>query len=219
MTTRREANTGILAILAAGSMPCLAAADAPVIALPPPHKTGGKPLMEALAARQSTRAYANRTLPAQVLSDLLWAAWGVNRPQNGFRTAPSSHSFMDIDIYLAMANGVWIYDPKAHRISRYLQEDLRAQTTTDQDYVKTAALNLIYVSEAARMQHPSAQDRLLNGIADSAVIAQNVYLFCASAGLGTVLRASVPGKELASRLRLKPTQAIYFAQSVGYPKV
>ena len=218
MITRREANVALLSVIVAGSMPGIAAADAPAVELPPPQTEGGKPLMQALKARHSTREYADRPLPPQVLSNLLWAAWGINRPQSGLRTAPSSHTSMDIDVYLAMANGVWIYDPKTHRISRLMQDDVRGETTTGQDFVKTAPLNLIYVSDAARMGKASEADRLLNGIADSAVICQNVYLFCASEGLATVLRASVPGEQLAKRLKLKPTQAIYFAQSVGYPK-
>jgi len=218
MITRREANVALLSVIVAGSMPGIAAADAPAVELPPPQTEGGKPLMQALKARHSTREYADRPLPPQVLSNLLWAAWGINRPQSGLRTAPSSHTSMDIDVYLAMANGVWIYDPKTHRISRLMQDDVRGETTTGQDFVKTAPLNLIYVSDAARMGKASEADRLLNGIADSAVIGQNVYLFCASEGLATVLRASVPGEQLAKRLKLKPTQAIYFAQSVGYPK-
>lgn len=174
--------------------------------------------MDALRARRSTREYAQRPLPPQILSNLLWAAWGVNRPQSGLRTAPSSHGSMDVDVYLAMANGVWLYDPKAHRILRQMPEDVRGETTTGQDWVKTAPLNLVYVSDAARLGPSSETNRLLSGVADSAVIAQNVYLFCASEGLATVLRASVPGEQLAKRLKLKPAQTIYLAQSVGYPK-
>ncbi len=125
---------------------------------------------------------------------------------------------MDIDLYLAMANGVWRYEPKPHRIVQHMTDDIRGETTLGQDFVKTAPLNIIYVSDATRMGKASEADRAFNGIADSAVIGQNVYLFCASEGLATVLRASVPGERLAKRLNLTPTQAIYFAQSVGYPK-
>lgn len=174
--------------------------------------------MDALRARRSTREYADRGLSPQVLSDLLWAAWGINRAESGLRTAPSSHEYLDIDLYLAMADGVWLYDAKAHRLMRHMTDDLRSETTTGQAFVKTAPLNIVYVSDAARMGAVSDAQRLLNGVADSAVIAQNVYLFCASAGLATVLRGSVPGARLAKRLNLAPSQAIYLAQSVGYPK-
>jgi len=169
-------------------------------------------------ARHSSREFADRPLAPQVLSNLLWAAWGINRPATGLRTAPSSGSKMDIDLYLAMANGVWIYDPKAHQLIPHMADDVRAETTTGQAYVKTAPLNIIFVSDAARLGNMSATDRLLTGVADSAVIGQNVYLFCASEGLAVVIRASVPSVSLANRLGLKPTQSIYLAQTVGYPQ-
>ena len=218
MITRRDANIALLSTMVAAAMPAVAHAQARAMELPPPQTEGGMPLMQALKARHSTRDFADRPLPPQLLSNLLWAAWGVNRPANNFRTAPSSHSTMDIDLYLAMADGVWIYDPKAHRLMAHMPDDLRAETTLGQDFVKSAPLNIVYISDAARMGKPSDADRMLNGIADSAVIGENVYLFCASEGLATVLRASVPGEKLAKRLSLSPTQAIYFAQSVGYPK-
>jgi len=218
MITRREANVALLSTLVAAATPAVALAQGQAQELPPPQTEGGKPLMQALKARHSTRDYSDQPLPPQVLSNLLWAAWGVNRPSSGMRTAPSSHTMMDIDLYLAMASGVWLYDPKAHRLSRHMPDDLRGETTTGQDFVKTAPVNIIYVSDAARMGKVSDADRMLNGVADSAVIAENVYLFCASEGLGAVLRASVPGVPLAKRLGLSPTQAIYFAQSIGYPK-
>lgn len=175
--------------------------------------------MEALKERHSSREFSDRPLPADVLSNLLWAAWGINRLRSGLRTAPSSHAYLDIDIYLAMADGVWIYDPKGQRLLRHMHEDIRGETTMGQDFVKTAPVNLIYVSDAARMENATEAERLFNGIADSAVIGQNVYLFCASEGLATVLRGSVPGERLARRMNLRPTQAIYLAQSVGYPRL
>jgi nitroreductase len=200
MITRREAAMAVLSTLVVASAGGVEAAEAPLaVTLPPPRTAGGMPLLQALKARHSTRSYIERPLPRQTLSDLLWAADGINRRQDGFRTAPSSHSYFDIDLYLAMADGVWLYD---------------------QDFVKTVPLNIIYVSDASRMgKDVSASDRVLNGVADSAVIAQNVYLFCASEGLGAVVRASVPGAALAKRMQLKPAQAIYLAQSVGYPKI
>ena len=218
MITRRQANSALLSTMVAASVPELAAAAPQARKLPPPQTDGGKPLMQALKARHSSREFADRALPAQVLSNLLWAAWGINRPESGLRTAPSARTAMDVDLYLAMANGVWIYDPKAHRLLPHMPDDLRAETTLGQDFVKTAPLDIVYVSDAARMGKPSPTERALTGVADSAVIAQNVYLFCASEGLATVLRGSVPAERLAKRLGLAATQAIYFAQSVGYPR-
>jgi len=219
MITRRQANLGLLSTTVMAAMPRYArAAELETMQLPPPQTEGGKPLMQALKARRSSREFADRPLSPQVLSNLLWAAWGINRPGEGLHTAPNSRGAMDIDLYLAMADGVWTYDPKTHSLAHRMSEDLRGETTTGQDFVKTAPLNIVFVSDAARMGKPSDADRTLNGIADSAVIAQNVYLFCASEGLAVVLRASVPGAQLAKRLGLAATQAIYLAQSVGYPK-
>ena len=114
--TRREANTAILAgaaVLVAG--PASATQETEPIALPPPRSMGGKPLIEALMLRRSTREYSERPLPPQVLSDLLWAAFGVNRP-SGDRTAPYWRHIMVIDVYAVRADGVWLYEPKRHAL-------------------------------------------------------------------------------------------------------
>ena len=180
--TRREANTAILAgaaVLVAG--PASAAQETEPIALPPPRSTGGKPLIEALMLRRSTRVYSERPLPPQVLSDLLWAAFGVNRP-SGDRTAPYWRHIMVIDVYAVMANGVWLYEPKRHALLPQLSVDLRAQTGL-QDFVGTAPLNLVYVAHGELMQDISPQERRLYASVDSGFIGQNVYLFCASEGL------------------------------------
>src|ERR1035437_3871565 len=138
--TRREANAALLggAVLAVG--PALAAEKAEAIALPPRSSNGGKPLMEALALRRSPRAYSDRPLPPQVISDLLWAAFGINRP-SGDRTAPYWRHIMVIDVYAAMADGVWLYEPKQHSLLLQRRADIRAQTGL-QDFVGAAPLNL-----------------------------------------------------------------------------
>ena len=180
--TRRQANTAILAgaaVLVAA--PASATQETEPIALPPPRGTGGKPLIEALMLRRSTREYSERPLPLQVLSDLLWAAFGVNRP-SGDRTAPYWRHIMVIDVYAVMANGVWLYEPKRHALLPQLSGDVRAQTGL-QDFVGIAPLNLVYVAHGERMQDISPQERRLYALVDSGFIGQNVYLFCASEGL------------------------------------
>jgi nitroreductase len=139
------------------------------------------PLMTALSLRHSTREYSDRPLAAQTLSDLLWAAFGVNRP-NGDRTAPYWRHVMVIDVYAAMADGVWLYDPKTHALLSYLPNDIRAQTGL-QDFVATAPLNLVYVAHGERMSDISPEERRLYASVDTGFIGQNVYLFCASEGL------------------------------------
>ena len=216
MVTRRQANAGLVsaAILAGSSG--LVAAPLKIKQLPPPRATGGKPLIDALKLRRSIREYADRPLPPQVLSDLLWAAFGVNRP-SGDRTAPYWRHVMVIDVYAALADGVWLYDPKQHRLEQHLDADIRAQTGT-QDFVGAAPLNLVYVAHGERMQDITGEDRRLYASVDAGFIGQNVYLFCASEGLATVFRGSLDTRALASTMRLDDGQFVTFAQTVGYAR-
>jgi hypothetical protein len=179
MLTRRQANTGLLTSAVAAAAPSMTAAQQrESIELPAPRRQGGMPLMAALNLRRSIREYAPRPLPPQVLSDLLWAAFGINRP-SGDRTAPYWRHIMVIDVYVATADGVWIYEPKGNRLLRHLQGDIRAQTGR-QDFAATAPLNLIYVAHGERMVNVPADARRLFASVDAAFTGQNVYLFCAS---------------------------------------
>jgi nitroreductase len=182
MITRREANFGLISSAVIIAVDKAALAQGPnAIDLPPPRNQGGKPLIEALRLRRSIRQYAARPLPSQVLSDLLWAAFGINPSASGDRTAPYKHHVMVIDIYTAMADGVWLYEPKAHRLLPFMHTDIRAETGT-QDFVDMAPLNLVYVAHGERMGDISAEDRRLYASVDTWFIGQNVYLFCASEG-------------------------------------
>jgi nitroreductase len=217
MVTRRQASRVLLSSAALAAAPGLAAQEATTIELPPPRMEGGKPLMQALKLRRSIREYSDRPLPRQVLSDLLWSAFGVNRPATGDRTAPYWRHIMVIDVYAAMADGVWLYEPKGHALRRHLPGDIRAQTGR-QDFVGTAPLNLIFVAHGERMQDISAEDRRLYASVDAGFIGQNVYLFCASEGLATVFRGAVDYRRLDATLQLGPGQFVTFAQTVGYPR-
>ena len=218
MITRRQANIGLLSA-ATGAVAGTAAAattNPKTIALPPARTTGGKPLTEALMLRRSIREYSDRPLPPQILSDLLWSAFGINRP-SGDRTAPYWRHIMVIDVYAAMADGTWFYDPKLHALVLHLQDDLRARTGL-QDFVGGAPLNLVYVAHGERMQDVSPEDRRLYGSVDASFIGQNVYLFCASEGLATVFRGAVDKEALGKAMHLEAGQFVTFAQTVGYPK-
>ena len=205
------------AVPAAAAADAEAAATAPTLRqLPAPRTAGGMPLLAALKLRHSTREYADRPLPAQLLSDLLWAAFGVNRP-SGDRTAPYWRHVMVIDVYVALAEGVFVYEPKVHALRPHLPADIRAQTGL-QDFVASAPLNLIYVAHGERMVDVSPEERRLYASVDAAFIGQNVYLFCASEGLGSVFRAALDGANLARVLRLPAQQFVTFAQTVGYPR-
>ena len=214
MITRREANSALMsaAILSAAST--LAAREATERQLPPPRLDAGKPLMQALKLRRSTREYSDRPISDQVLSDLLWAAFGINRP-SGDRTAPYWRHLMVIDVYTAMADGVWLYEPKRHALIRHLPADIRAHTGT-QDFVGHAPLNLVYVAHGERMHDISPGERRLYASVDTGFIGQNVYLYCASEGLACVFRGAVDYKKLDGLMQLGPDQFVTFAQTVGY---
>lgn len=216
MMTRRTASAGLVTSAILTAAPSLAATDSTVRELPPPRTEGGKPLIQTLRMRRSIREYSDRPLPAQVLSDLLWAAFGINRP-SGDRTAPYWRHILVIDVYAAMADGVWLYEPKRHALLPHSRTDIRAQTGL-QDFVANAPLNLIYVAHGERMQDISANDRRLYASVDTGFIGQNVYLFCASEGLATVFRGAVDFEKLNGTLRLGADQFATFAQTVGYPR-
>lgn len=186
------------------------------IVLPPPQKSGGMPLFTALQQRRSVRAYAQRSIPLEILSNLLWAGFGVNRPESGDRTAPYWRHVMVIDLYLAMADGVWIYEPKSHALLPHLKNDVRGETGM-QDFVASAPLELLYVAHGERMDVPS-EDRRLYASVDAAFIGENVYLFCASEGLGSVFRGSFDQTKLARLLGLADQEFVAFVQTVGYPR-
>ncbi len=193
-------------------------AQAPqTIRLPKPQMGGGKPLMQALKERQSVREFRKDKLPDQVLSNLLWAANGINRPDSGRRTAPSAHNWQEIDVYLIIAEGVYIYEPKDHVLKLIKDGDLRALAGT-QAYVQDAPANLIYVADTSRMGNATPQEKEILAAADTGFVSENVYLFCASEGLVTVVREGVDRPALSKAILLGPEQKIILGQTVGYPK-
>jgi SagB-type dehydrogenase family enzyme len=185
--------------------------------LPAPQTDGGKPLMQALKDRHSTREFSSEKLSPQVLANLLWAAFGINRPDTGKRTAPSAMNWQEIDVYVATAEGLYVYDAKGNKLNPILAGDVRAAAGV-QPFVKDAPLNLIYVADFAKTGKSSAEDRNFYSAADVGFIAQNVYLFCASEGLAVVVRGGVDRVALTKLMKLRPDQKILLAQTVGYPK-
>jgi nitroreductase len=185
------------------------------IQLPNPQKEGGKPLMAALNARMSTKTFNGEKLPMQTLSNLLWAAFGINRP-DGRRTAPSAKNWQETEIYVATADGVYLWDAKKNTLETILTKDIRA-ITGNQEYVKDASVVLIYVSDYVKVNAGEMDKQILVG-ADTGMIAENVYLFCASEGLATVVRANIDINALGKELKLRPDQKIILDQCVGYPK-
>jgi SagB-type dehydrogenase family enzyme len=182
----------------------------------PPQIETGHPLLRLLRDRKSSREYDPRPLPDQVLSELLWAANGVNRPEDGRRTAPSARNWQEIDVYVATAEGVYRYDAFAHALDPVSIQDLREQTG-GQDFVATAPVNLVYIADLARVSDVPLERAELLAAEDASFVAQNVYLFCAAMGLATVVRATVDRQSLSQSLGLRNDQRILLAQSVGYP--
>jgi len=195
----------------------LAAQELAEIQLPKPRIDGGVPLMQALARRSTSRDFKADPLPAQTMSDLLWAAWGVNRQESKKRTAPSAMNWQEIDLYIVMEKGIYLYDAAAHIMKPVAAGDFRALAGR-QEFVKTAPLTLVFVADPARMSKAPADKQEIFAWTDSAFISQNVYLFCASAGLATGVRASLDAPALAKAMKLQTGQIITMAQSIGFPK-
>ena len=187
-----------------------------VLHLPRPDTSGGKPLMQALKERRSSRSFSTHALPEQVLSNLLWAAFGINRP-DGHRTAPSARNWQEMSIYAVMEGGAYLYHAETHSLTLVAGGDLRAKTGT-QSFVTRAPLDLVYVADLTRVEARTEEDRGFYTGADCGFIAQNVYLYCASEGLAVVVRASVDKPALAAALGLTENHRIVLSQTVGYPE-
>jgi nitroreductase len=231
--------------------------DLQPITLPQPQKTGGKPLMEVLNARKSTRSFSSQKISQQMLSNLLWAAFGQNREMiksesvassgRPGRTAPSGMNLQEIDIYVALAEGVYVYESSSNRLLPVLAKDIRA-TVNRLPIAADAAVGLIYVEDTdkkitmpagAPQSAPGApsagapsggapspssppasagsQARTSSAEVDAGFIGQNVYLFCASEGLGTFFHGT-DREGLAKTLNLRPAQRVVYSQTVGYAK-
>jgi SagB-type dehydrogenase family enzyme len=186
------------------------------IELPKPKMEGGKPLMEALKERKTSRAFSSEKLPLQVLSNLLWAANGINRP-DGKRTAPTAMNKQEIDVYVTMAEGLYLYDAKANKLDCILAQDIRA-ATGKQPFVKDAPVNLLFVADYAKMGNMPDEQKNFYAATDTGYVSQNVYLFCASEGLATVVRGYVDKPACQAAMKLPETKKIILAQTVGYPK-
>ncbi len=174
------------------------------------------PAIRLLEKRSSSREFSTQPLPVDILSNLLWAAWGINRP-DGHRTAPSANNRQDIDVYVVLPDGAYLYDAKTSQLTPAASGDLRALAGS-QPFVKEAPLNLVFVSDYAKLSGVPDEMKVFYSGAHTGFIAENVYLYCASEGLAVVVRAMVDRPALAKALNLRPDQHITLSQTVGYPK-
>src|SRR5690554_2634163 len=179
------------------------------IKLPAPNKSGGKPLMQALSERKSSRDFIDKELSVQQISDLLWAANGFNRDDK--RTAPTANNRQELELYVTTSKSLYFYDARNHLLKEVKKGDFRAETGT-QDFVAIVPLNLIFVAD---MQKASGREYAFTGCG---FVSQNIYLYCASEGLGSVVRGMFDKERLHSLLELKPSQEVLLTQSVGYSR-
>ncbi len=186
------------------------------IKLPTPDKTGGMPLMEALAKRSTSRSFSTKEITQKQLSNIVWAAFGVNR-SDGKRTAPSTRNFQGTDIYVIMKNGTYLYEAKEHQLKRIISEDIR-NIGSSQEFVKDAPVQILLVADFNKCGNGSNEAKMNVANIDAGYISQNIYLSCTSEGLSTGARGSIDRKALASKLSLKENQNIIIAHCIGYSK-
>jgi nitroreductase len=186
------------------------------LALAPPDEQGGMSLMQALRQRQSQREFSTRPLPMPLLGGLLWAAAGVNRPELGGRTAPSAMNSQEVDVFVALPSGLYLYDAAAHALRLEASSDVRA-ITGYQDFTDQAALDLVFVADHRRMTLVPAAQREAYAYSAAGAMAQNVYLYCAAQGLATVIRAWIDRHALSEAMALGVDRQVLLAQTVGYP--
>jgi len=248
--SRREfmkASAATGAILMSGNPSLTFAQELKPIQLLPPQVDGGRPLMQALKDRKSSRSYSGEKIPLQVLSNLLWAGFGINRSESERpprpwllggrpgRTAPSGGDSQDIDIYVATVDGVYVYEAKTNILNPVLAEDVRSLSGRQYpgpsipanmvSALDEAPINLIYVWDYAkpniwnkRIEKPPKEQLMPLVFAHTAFIVQNVYLYCASEGLATIVRIWFSKAALTKKLNLRPEQFATLVQSVGYPR-
>ncbi len=186
------------------------------ITLPEPRTSGGMPLMDALNARHTARDFSNRALDQQMLSDLLWAAFGVNRKESGKRTAPSAMNRQEITLYVSLKEGVFTYNAEENALDLVMSGDFRSQMGK-QAFVGEAPVVLTYVADLSKFTNLSKEDKDMYSGSDAAFISQNVYLFCASEGLSTVVLGSIDREQIVKTLKLSKDQRPAWSQCVGYP--
>lgn len=185
------------------------------IKLLPPKIQGGKTLMYALKNRESNRKFSDKMLSKQILSNLLWAAWGTNR-KDGKRTAPSACNLQETQVYVALPQGLFIYNAEKSCLEQVLDKDIRAEVGVQQ-FTKDAPVSLIYVTDVSKTKRWDAKTMEFYSVVDVGFISQNVYLYCASEGLSTVVLGWVDKEKLHKAMKLKKDQIIRLTQPVGHP--
>ena len=196
------------------------------IKLPDPQKSGGKPLMDCLNERHSWRGdYSTKKLSMQTISNILWAAHGLNRPYRGddkdagCRTNPSGHNVQEVDVYVALQEGLYLYDELSHILKPVCAGDIRPYIgAAIQKFVADAPVGLVYVADLSKMEHSPDWAKQILPYATTMGMVENVYLYCASEGLSTVVRLGIDKKVAAEKMGLRADQMITLQQPIGYEK-
>ena len=196
----------------------LSAQDSKTIVLNPPDLNRGLSVMKALSARASATEFDTAALKLQDLSDLLWAANGVNRPESGKRTAPSARNAQDIDVYVCMQKGIYLYNATRHALELIAEGDYRKLAAGSQDYVTKAPVICLLVSDVSRFPSGDDSQRMVWAAEDAGIVSQNISVFCASLGLSTRCRASMDKENLGAVLKLKDSQHLMLNNPVSYKK-
>lgn len=186
------------------------------IVLPAAQMSGGLPLMDTLHRRHSEREFSATPLEPQLLSNLLWAACGINRHDLGGRTAPSAMNAQEVDVYVALPQGLYLYDPGSHTLKLIVAKDVR-RITGYQDFVDSAPVDLIFVADHSRMRLVPSSKRVVFAAIAAGAMTQNISLFCASSGLGCVVRAWFDRNALSQAMGLGTDQQILLTQTIGHP--
>jgi SagB-type dehydrogenase family enzyme len=188
-----------------------------IIPLPEADETGGMPLMEALKNRKSSRSYSAKALSDQQVANMLWSAWGINR-ENGKHTAPSSRNKQEMEVYMSTADGLFLYLPEKHALKQIHNKDIRAETG-GQDFVDDAPVNIIFVADYRKAgDDVTAEDYRCTSGMNAGFMSQNLYLYCASEGLATVVRGWFDRDELHKAMELEDFRDVILCQTVGYPE-
>ena len=201
------------------------------IQLPKPDMNRAGVLMKALSERHSTREFASKALNLSDLSDLLWAANGINRSDSGKRTAPSALNKQDVDVYdcnpyvsgdvdvyVVLPEGSYLYDAKNHQLNLIAEGDYRGAVAGGQAFVISAPVSLVLVSDLSRFGDTKNAHTQLMGAMDAGIVSQNISIFCSAARLATVPRASMDINQLKKVLKLKESQVPMMNHPIGYLK-
>ncbi len=196
----------------------LSAQNLQTIILHPPDTDRGVSVMTALSQRASVREFDTTAIGHRDLSDLVWAANGINRPDEGKRTAASALNAQDIDVYVVLKQAVYLYNAHQHHLEPVVEGDYRRVIAGRQESVAEAPLILLLVSDISRFGRGDEPQKLEWAAIDAGIVAQNVMLFCASEGFSTVPRSFMDREKLREILMLKDSQHIMLNIPVSYKK-